>query len=54
VTEGGWYYTNGMMLLPPSAFFIIGGLIWAIRAKYPDQEEAPEFKIAPNARASEA
>ena len=24
VTEGGWYYTNGMMLLPPSAFFIIG------------------------------
>jgi len=54
VTEGGWYFTNGMMLLPPSAFFIIGGLIWAIRAKYPDQEEAPEFKIAPNARASEA
>lgn len=54
VTEGGWYYTNGMMLLPPSAFFIIGGLIWAIRAKYPEQEEAPEFKIAPNARASEA
>ena len=54
VTEGGWYYTNGMMLLPPSAFFIIGGLIWAIRAKYTDQEEAPEFKIAPNARASEA
>lgn len=54
VTEGGWYYTNGMMLLPPSAFFIIGGLIWAIRAKYPEQEETPEFKIAPNARASEA
>jgi len=54
VTEGGWSYTNGMMLLPPSAFFIIGGLIWAIRAKYPEQEETPEFKIAPNARASEA
>ena len=53
VTEGGWYYTNGMMLLPPSAFFIIGGLIWAIRAKYPEQEEVPEFKIAPNARATE-
>ncbi|HBX26216.1 MAG TPA: NADH:ubiquinone reductase (Na(+)-transporting) subunit D, partial [Gammaproteobacteria bacterium] len=28
ITEGGWYYTNGMMLLPPSAFFIIGFLIW--------------------------
>ena len=27
VTEGGWYYTNGMMLLPPSAFFIIGFII---------------------------
>lgn len=54
VTEGGWYYTNGMMLLPPSAFFIIGGLIWAIRAKYPEQEEAPEFKISPNAKVTEA
>ena len=47
VTEGGWYYTNGMMLLPPSAFFIIGGLIWAIRAKYPEQEETPSSRSLP-------
>ncbi|NBC23418.1 MAG: NADH:ubiquinone reductase (Na(+)-transporting) subunit D, partial [Gammaproteobacteria bacterium] len=30
ISEGGWYERNGMMLLPPSAFFIIGMLIWAI------------------------
>jgi Na+-transporting NADH:ubiquinone oxidoreductase subunit D len=30
--DGGWYPANGMMLLPPSAFFIIGLLIWAIRS----------------------
>lgn len=37
VTEGGWYTPNGLMLLPPSAFFIIGLLIWAIRTWKPDQ-----------------
>jgi len=31
VSNGGWYPANGLMLLPPSAFFIIGLLIWAIR-----------------------
>ena len=31
-TEGGWYVPNGMMLLPPSAFFIIGGFIWVLRS----------------------
>lgn len=30
VLEGGWYYPNGMMVLAPSAFFIIGLLIWAL------------------------
>ena len=44
-TEGGWYQSNGMMLLPPSAFFIIGLVIWAIRAYKPQQNEAPDFKI---------
>jgi len=38
-TEGGWYVPNGMMLLPPSAFFLIGLLIWAIRTWKPDQVE---------------
>ena len=31
-TEGGWYEPNGMMLLPPSAFFLIGFFIWILRA----------------------
>jgi Na+-transporting NADH:ubiquinone oxidoreductase subunit D len=44
-SEGGWYQSNGMMLLPPSAFFIIGFLIWGIRTWKPKQVEAPDFKI---------
>ena len=37
--DGGWYLTNGLMLLPPSAFFIIGLLIWALRSWKTDQIE---------------
>ncbi len=37
--NGGWYDPNGMMLLPPSAFFIIGFMIWVIRACKPEQIE---------------
>jgi Na+-transporting NADH:ubiquinone oxidoreductase subunit D len=37
--EGGWYLPNGLMLLPPSAFFIIGLLIWALRSWKTDQVE---------------
>ena len=39
-TEGGWYVPNGRMLLPPSAFFIIGVFIWILRTYDPDQVEA--------------
>ncbi len=39
VTEGGWYVPNGLMLLPPSAFFIIGLTIWAMRTWKPEQVE---------------
>ncbi len=53
-TEGGWYVSNGMMLLPPSAFFLIGLFIWAIRAWKPDQVEQDEFKICPNTQGKEA
>jgi Na+-transporting NADH:ubiquinone oxidoreductase subunit D len=38
--EGGWYLPNGLMLLPPSAFFIIGLLIWALRSWKTDQIES--------------
>jgi Na+-transporting NADH:ubiquinone oxidoreductase subunit D len=39
VTEGGWYTPNGLMMLAPSAFVIIGLLIWALRVWKPDQVE---------------
>ena len=39
VTEQGWYYPIGLMLLAPSAFFIIGLLIWALRTWKTDQIE---------------
>ncbi len=37
--NGGWYNPNNMMLLPPSAFFLIGFLIWGLRALKPEQIE---------------
>lgn len=38
-TEGGWYNANGLMLLPPSAFFIIGIFIWVLRSFKTEQVE---------------
>ena len=54
VTDGGWYYINGLMLLPPSAFFIIGFLIWGVRAWKTAQVEKDEFKITANSKLKEA
>ena len=54
ITEGGWYNPNGMMLLSPSAFFLIGLFIWAIRAWKPEQVEEPEYEITPDAHFKEA
>jgi Na+-transporting NADH:ubiquinone oxidoreductase subunit D len=51
VNAGGWYQPNGLLLLPPSAFFIIGLIIWALRAWKTEQVEAVEFKMAPQSRA---
>ena len=42
VSEGGWYAPNGMMLLPPSAFFIIGVFIWILRSFKIEQIEEEE------------
>ena len=54
VSNGGWYHANGMLLLSPSAFFIIGLFIWAIRAWKTEQVEDVEYEIALNAQYKEA
>ncbi|MBY5978771.1 NADH:ubiquinone reductase (Na(+)-transporting) subunit D [Ferrimonas balearica] len=41
-SEGGWYQPNGLMLLAPSAFFLIGFIIWALRTWKPEQVEPKE------------
>ncbi len=50
IKNGGWYQTNGLMLLPPSAFFVIGCLIWALRSCKPQQCEASDFTMAESAK----
>lgn len=47
VSAGGWYKPIGLMLLPPSAFFIIGLLIWILRSWKTEQIEQPEYQIEP-------
>lgn len=37
--QGGWYQPNGLFLLAPSAFFLIGLLIWGLRTIKPKQVE---------------
>jgi len=44
-SQGGSFEPLHLMLLPPSAFFIIGGIIWFIRRKRPQQVEKPEFTL---------
>ncbi|MAX32691.1 MAG: NADH:ubiquinone reductase (Na(+)-transporting) subunit D [Halomonadaceae bacterium] len=54
VQDGGWYVPNGLMLLPPSAFFVIGLLIWVLRSVQPEQVEENEFKMKENTQPKEA
>jgi Na+-transporting NADH:ubiquinone oxidoreductase subunit D len=39
VNDGGWYVTNGLMVMSPSAFFLIGAFIWILRTAKPAQQE---------------
>lgn len=48
VSDGGWYQPNGLMLLAPSAFFIIGFFIWVLRNKHEEQVEDNEFEMMPH------
>jgi Na+-transporting NADH:ubiquinone oxidoreductase subunit D len=53
VTEGGWYNPNGLLLLPPSAFFLIGLFIWILRAWDAKQVEEPDFRMSKHTVAEE-
>jgi Na+-transporting NADH:ubiquinone oxidoreductase subunit D len=50
INNGGWYQGNGLLLLPPSAFFIIGLFIWGLRTFRKEQVEKPEYVMAPNSK----
>ncbi|MFY9206300.1 MAG: NADH:ubiquinone reductase (Na(+)-transporting) subunit D [Yoonia sp.] len=52
--NGGWFEPLGFMLLAPSAFFIIGLLIWGIRTRRPAQVEDNEFPIVSRALAEKS
>jgi Na+-transporting NADH:ubiquinone oxidoreductase subunit D len=54
VENNGWYQGNGLLLLPPSAFFIIGLFIWLLRSVHTEQVEKPEYRIAPHVTTQEA
>lgn len=47
VDRGGWFEPLPLMLLAPSAFFLLGGLVWLIRSMMPEQVETPEHELAP-------
>lgn len=52
--DGGWYEPNGMMLLAPTAFFLIGLLVWVVRTWKPAQVEKHEFQIRQQVHRTEA
>ena len=54
IKDGGWYLPNGLLLLPPSAFFLIGLIIWALRSWKKEQVEKPSFTMAPQVSNKEA
>jgi Na+-transporting NADH:ubiquinone oxidoreductase subunit D len=54
VSDGGWYVACGIMLLPPSAFFLIGLIIWGLRAVKTEQVEAADFKITSHTKVQDA
>ncbi len=45
VTQGGWYVPNGLMLLAPAAFFLIGSFIWILRTYWKPEQIEEEFHV---------
>lgn len=52
--EDGWYVANGLLLLPPSAFFLIGLIIWGVRSWKTEQVEKAEYRIRDMRQPTEA
>lgn len=52
LADGGWYQPLRLMLLAPSAFIILGLLVWVVRSLRPHQAEAREFTIRHGERAA--
>lgn len=48
--NGGWFTPWGLMALPPSAFFLLGLLVWAVRTIRPEQAEAVRAPLEGEAR----
>lgn len=48
--DGGWFQPLGLMQLAPSAFFILGLLVWVIRTLWPEQAETPEYPLSQGTR----
>lgn len=50
VTDGGWYIPNGLLLLPPSSFFVIAAFIAILRIWKKEQQEPAEFVMKPQSK----
>ena len=53
LNNGGWYMPNGLLLLPPSAFFLIGLFIWLLRTYKKEQVEKIDYRLAPQVKDEE-
>ncbi len=45
IKNGGWYEPNGLLVIAPGAFFLIGFIIWVVRTWKPAQVEEPQYQI---------
>ena len=46
VNNGGWYVPCSLLVMPPSAFFLVGLLIWLVKTFRKDLVEQPEYETA--------
>lgn len=44
VNNGGWYNPCGLLVMPPSAFFLVGLLIWLVKVYRKDLIDQPEYE----------